>query len=105
MKKYELVGIAEILSQLKKDTKLGENLEQAVIWERWPDIVGPKLMLHGRPQTVKEGQLRIEVDSAVWMHKYTYRKWEIIKRINTLARKKLVSEVFLVLVCEEEVEE
>lgn len=97
MKKPRPTGVGEILETLKKTTALGQNLEHARIWEHWTELVGPHLSAHGRPQTVKDGQLRIEVDSAVWMHKYSYRKWQIVKRVNRMAGKELVHDIFLVL--------
>ncbi len=97
MKKHEPTGVGEIIDALKRTTRLGEQLEQARIWEHWPKLVGAKLAAHGRPQAVREGALRVEVDSAVWMHRYSHWKWQIIKNINRMARKELVSDMFFVL--------
>jgi predicted nucleic acid-binding Zn ribbon protein len=97
LRKDKPTGINEILNTLKKTTALGKNLEQAEIWTHWTKLVGKELSEHGRPQSFKDKQLRIEVDSAVWMHRFTYKKWAIIKRINRMARKKLVDDIFLVL--------
>jgi len=44
------------------------------------------------------------VDSAVWMNKFSYRKWEIIRRINRQAGIELVSDLFLKLASDEEPE-
>lgn len=98
MKKNNPTGIGDILNTLKKQTPLGKLLEHAEIWEHWSEIAGPHLAEHGRPKTVKDGQLRVEVDSAVWMHKFNYHKWAIIKRVNRMARKELVSDMFFELV-------
>lgn len=82
--------------------KLGKQLEQAAIWDNWPEIAGVYLAKHGRPSGIKDNRLHIEVDSAVWMHKYSYKKWDIIKRINRLARKELVSDIFVELASEDD---
>lgn len=95
--KHNLTGIDEILKGLTKNTSLGRTLEQAKIWEHWEELVGPALAAHGRPHSIKEKQLRVEVDSAVWMHKFSYRKWDIVKQINRFARNELVNEVFMIL--------
>ena len=97
MKRKKLEGVGDILAQMKKKTELGKHLEHAEIWEQWPDIVGEAVAKHARPKSIKDLQLRIEVDSAVWMHKINYRKWQILKRINKLARKELVSDIYIVL--------
>ena len=95
--KRDLTGINEILKDLTESTALGKTLEQAKIWDQWETLVGPGLAAHGRPHSVRDKQLRVEVDSAVWMHKFSYRKWEIIKRINRAARTKLIDDLFMIL--------
>lgn len=97
MPKREPHRVGDILNSLKKTTPLGESLEQASVWSRWEEIAGASLAAHGRPHSMKEGQLRIEVDSPVWMHRYAYQKWRIIKRINQLARRELVHDLYLAL--------
>lgn len=101
MNKNEPEDLAEILESLRMSTNLGQQLEEARIWERWPEIVGPHLMPHGRPIGVREGTLFIEVESAVWMHKYSYDKSKIVANINELAHKKWVSEIYLRLTPDE----
>lgn len=89
--------IDEIIDELKKTSALGQQLEYARIWDEWPRIAGEHLSGHGRPLTVKDGVLHIEADSPVWMHKFAYKKWHIIKYINRLAGRELISDVFVVL--------
>ena len=91
-------GVGDILSGMINSTDLGKHLEHAEIWEHWPEIVGEGTARHTRPQGIKDLQLRIEADSAVWMHKINYRKWQILKKINRLAGKELVSDIFILLV-------
>ena len=102
MKRSKLEGVGDILAKMKKSTELGKHLEHAEIWAHWPDIVGEAVAKHARPRSIKDLQLRIEVDSAVWMHKINYRKWQILKRINRLARKELVSDIYIVLLADGE---
>jgi len=90
-------SVGEILAKLVKKTKLGKQLEQARIWEQWPEIAGRSLYKHGRPQRVKDKTLTVEVDSTVWMNKYAYFKWDILKRINLMAGKELISDIFFML--------
>lgn len=93
----EPTGVGDILETLKKTTSLGRNLEEAQIWERWPELAGPLLMARGRPVSVRDGVLKIEVENAVWMHKFSYCKWDLVERINDLAGHELVTEVFFIL--------
>lgn len=96
-RRNRLEGIGDILAAMKQTTNLGKHLEHAEIWEHWPEIVGEATAQHARPRGIRELQLRIECDSAVWMHKINYRKWQILKKINRLAGKELVSDIYVVL--------
>ncbi len=88
-------GVGEILQRMIRGTELGERLQEAEIWEHWDTIAGPYLSPHSRPVAVRERVLHIEADSPVWMHKLAFKKWELVRRINVLARRELVSDVFL----------
>lgn len=90
-------GLGDILAQLKQESALGEQLDQARIWERWPEIAGDTLFPWGRPRGVREGRLYVEVEAAVWMNRYSYASQTIVSKVNELAGKTLVTEVFLVL--------
>ncbi len=90
-------GVGEILESLKAKTRLGKQLNQAQIWEQWPEVAGQYLCGHGHPVTVKDKTLHVEAYSAVWMHKFAYHKWDIIKRINRIAGQELVSDIFILL--------
>lgn len=89
--------IGKILDSLKETSDLGKQLEQAKIWDRWNDLAGQNLAPHGEPKTIRDTTLFVEVDSPVWMHKYAFRKWDILKRINRMAGHELVSDIFVVL--------
>lgn len=100
-KRKDASKVSDVLASLVKKTTLGTQLELARIWEHWGEMAGANLADHGRPHRVKDGVLHIEVDSPVWMHRYAYQKWRIIKRINRMAEQELVSDLFLALQPEE----
>lgn len=95
-------GVGDILKQMKVTTGLGEQLEQAQIWDHWEKIAGKEFAKYGLPKGIRDRTLIIEVNSSVWMHKYAYKRLSIIKNINRLARRELISEVFIQLAPEDE---
>lgn len=103
-KRDGVTAVGDILARLKTTGTLGKQLELAQIWEHWTELAGEQLSLHGQPYTVKDGQLRVRADSTVWMHKYSFHKWKIIRRINRMARKELIHDLFVTLKPEEEPE-
>lgn len=90
-------NISDILKELKATTDLGRRLEEAQIWEHWRMIAGPELAPHAMPIGIRDGTLVIAVDSAVWMHKFSYQKSEIIDRSNGFLTQDKLSEVFFTL--------
>ena len=90
-------SISDILKELKATTDLGRRLEEAQIWAHWRMIAGPELAPHAMPIGIRDGTLIIAVDSAVWMHKYSYRKSEIIDKSNGFLTEEKLSEVFFTL--------
>ena len=97
MGKKEPAPIADILSTLKGTEEYGKHFEVGKIWRHWGEVVGERLLPHGRPLGVREETLYVEVSSAVWMHRYSYYKWEILARMSRIVRGLRVSEIFFVL--------
>ena len=89
--------IGDILKHMQATTPLGLTLEHARIWENWTQLAGEHLAKHCRPHSVQDGQLRIMTDSTVWMHKISYVKWDLLRRINLMAKKELISDIFFLL--------
>jgi hypothetical protein len=105
MSKSTPKAIGEILASLKATGKLSEHFEHARIWERWPEVAGARLMPYGRPIRVREKTLMIEVDGAVWMHRFSYRTPQIIEKANQVAGREVVKDIFLILAKEEQDED
>ena len=91
------IAIAEILAALTAEGPLHKQLEYAQIWEQWDRIAGTDLRDHGRPFSVRDGVLRVIAEGPVWMHRFAYHKWKIIRRVNRIARKELIHDVFISL--------
>lgn len=89
--------MGEILKSLVQSTDLGKKMEQSRIWYEWPNLAGASLAEHGRPHGVKEQMLVVEVDSTVWMNRYAYHKWDILKRINRMYGREMISDIYILL--------
>jgi len=89
------IPINDVLKFLIREGGLGEQLEQARIWEQWPQLAGDPLWMHGRPVALRNGTLIVAAESSVWMHKYAFYRLRLMGRINKMAKKRLVSDVFI----------
>ncbi len=65
----------------------------ARIWNRWVEIVGPATAAHSEPTSLREGVLRVRVDSPAWATEVGYLAEEIRGRANEAAGQPLVTEV------------
>lgn len=101
MKKDAPKAIAQIIEGLRESSELGKQFHLAKIWKHWPEIAGMKLMPRGRPLGVRDKTLIVEVESSVWIHRYSYHEHAILNRINKLLREELLDDMFLVLSEEE----
>lgn len=90
-------NIAEILDSLKSKSVLGVNLEEAKIWEHWDEIMPAPYHSQSYPLRVKDKVLHVEVLNAVWMHKISYKKLEILEKIHGFVSPKIIENVRFVL--------
>lgn len=97
-------GVGDILATMKKTTALGKRLKEARIWEEWPSLAGKRLCTHGHPVAVKDKTLHIEAYSSVWVSKFAYYKWDIIGRVNRMAGQEIITDIFVTLVEDDEIE-
>ncbi len=95
-------AVGDILQDLMGKSLLGKQLKQARIFENWEELVGPNWSAHGRPHSVKDRTLRIEVDSTVWMHRYAYRKIAIMRKINQMLEEEMITDIYFLLLADGE---
>lgn len=89
--------IGHILKVLKATTELGKNLEQAKIWENWSSIIPAPYHARSFPFRVKDRILYIEVESAVFTHKMSYLKGQILENIQRVISPEIVEDIRLQL--------
>ncbi len=63
------------------------------VWAAWGDIVGPAVAAHAEPTSLRDGVLRVRVDSPAWATEIGYLADEIRSRANAVTGQPLVSEV------------
>jgi hypothetical protein len=89
--------IGHILKVLKATTELGKNLEQAKIWKNWTSIIPAPYHEKSFPLRVKDRVLYIEVESAVFTHKMSYLKGEILENIQRIISSEIIEDIRLQL--------
>ena len=67
--------------------------ETGALWSRWKDIVGKAVADHASPSSLRDGVLKVRVDSPGWATEMGYMAGEIRSRINAALGSAVVSEV------------
>lgn len=85
--------IKHILEGLKTTSELGRNLEEAKIWSDWDIIVPSPYNTKSYPLRVKDNVLIIEVENAVFMHKISYLKQEILENLQQCVPEDILEDI------------
>jgi predicted nucleic acid-binding Zn ribbon protein len=80
--KSHLEPVALVLDQMLAGLKLGEHFAAAQATEIWLQIVGPEVARRTHPVGVRDGELLIEVQGAVWMGHLAILRQGIMEEIN-----------------------
>ncbi|HET9082526.1 MAG TPA: DUF721 domain-containing protein, partial [Trebonia sp.] len=58
-----------------------EKAAVGAVFGHWPDIVGPQLALHTRPESFESGELTVSADSAAWATQVRLMAPQLLKRL------------------------
>jgi len=83
--------VSTVLDEMLAGLKLGEHFASAQATELWREMVGPEVAQRSRAVGVRDGELLVEVQGAVWMGHLAILRQGIMEEINA----KLPAEVRL----------
>ena len=58
-----------------------EKVAVGAVFGHWPDIVGPQLALHTKPEAFESGELTVSADSPAWATQVRLMAPQILKRL------------------------
>ena len=58
-----------------------ERAAVGAVFGHWPDIVGPQLALHTKPESFESGELTVSADSSAWATQVRLMAPQILKRL------------------------
>ena len=88
-----MTRLKDLLGPVGKKLRLEEPGASAVIWRRWPEIVGEDVAANAEPTSLKDGVLRVRTVTPTWATEMSYLAGEIRDRVNKAVGKPVVSEV------------
>ncbi len=78
-----------------RNPKLADRLEELDALEVWKEIIGKQLQNYVTEAKMKKGRLLIKVKSAPLRNELSYKKTDLIKKINTKLGKEVVKEIVI----------
>jgi predicted nucleic acid-binding Zn ribbon protein len=58
-----------------------EKAAVGAVFGHWPDIVGPQLALHTKPESFEAGELTVSADSPAWATQVRLMAPQLLKRL------------------------
>lgn len=80
MKRRDLVPLSDALGRVASDLGFDASTEQR-LQRIWVDVVGVAAAAHAQPGGIREGILRVWVDSGAWATELAYLAPELVERL------------------------
>lgn len=88
------VQIKDLVDRILKAYQLDEKMDEMAVLDKWEEMMGKAVALRTRKLYIKNQTLFLEIDSSVMREELSYGKNIIIQRVNQVAGKELVTDVF-----------
>jgi hypothetical protein len=80
--KKDITRVGKIIDELDGQLNIRSRKKEYEALRQWPDIVGTEVAEHTKPLYIAEKFLYIKCDGSVWSQEISFRKNEIIRKIN-----------------------
>ena len=87
--------ISDIIKKLTAKSDIKDKLEKLDILDYWHDTIGQNLTKYIINEYVKNDVLFVKLKSSVVRNELTYNKSKIIEKVNSIAGKKVIKDIFL----------
>ncbi len=86
-----LTHISDILSKALSKYRPPQETEITQIWEIWDLALDASITQNAKPDTFKNGQLKVIVSSSVWIHQLKFLEKEMITNLNARLNTPLIT--------------
>jgi Dna[CI] antecedent DciA-like protein len=88
-------SLGTILQTVVHRHGLASKLLEHQLLQRWPEIAGPQIAAHSRPDQIRFRKLTLFVQSSVWLQQLLFLKASLIEKINAQAGSPIVTDILL----------
>ncbi len=90
---HNLKSVKKVLDALLKAYGIDTKIKNYQVLENFAEIVGESIAKHAKAERIESGKLFLSVTSGVWRQELSFRKEEMIKKINNYYRQEIVKDI------------
>lgn len=80
--KKDITKVGKIIEDIDGHFNISGRKNEYEALRQWPDVVGKELAAHVRPLYIVDKSLYVKCEGSVWSQEISFRKNEIIRKIN-----------------------
>ena len=92
---YDVRPLGDLIKEFYELHKGADYLEEQKIIQSWPQVVGPFIASHTIDLSIKNQVLFVRVDSDALRSELGYSKSLLIRNLNEVVGKEIISEIVL----------
>lgn len=92
---YDVRPLGDLIKEFYELHKGADYLEEQKIIQSWPQVVGPFIASHTIDLSIKNQVLFVRVDSDALRSELRYSKSLLIRNLNEVVGKEIISEIVL----------
>lgn len=85
--------LSELLGEWTRKVELGRRLRAEMAALRWQEVVGEVIAARTRVEGVEGGTLIVATESPAWSNEISFRKAQIIERLNEVAGEEVIKDI------------
>ncbi|MCA0444833.1 MAG: DUF721 domain-containing protein [Bacteroidetes bacterium] len=89
----KLASIQDLIHFYKNHTTAGKIVKKFDVLAEWPSIVGERIAQETTAEKIENKILKISVKNSSWRQELTFRKTEILTKINTHFGEEIVKDI------------
>ncbi len=88
-------SVSTILKTVTHRQGLDHELLEYRLLQEWPQIVGPQIAAHSRPDHIRFKKLFLVVESSVWLQHLTFLKPALLEKLHEAVGAQAVTDIVL----------
>ena len=92
---YDVKPLSDLIKEFYEQHRGSDYLDEVKVINAWPKVVGPFIASHTIDTSIKNGVLYVRVDSDALRSELSYSKSLLMKNLNDMVGKEIVTEIVL----------